>query len=63
MDEEESEGQAERDVRPPSAHVRLRTGSGAAPGAWFSSLTLGFRSLFIQPQYQTFPFPAPRSPL
>lgn len=45
------------------AHMRCVAGGLQARRAWFSNLALGLMSLFIQPQYQTFPFPARRSPL
>ena len=43
-------------------HRRCVAGGLAAHGAWFSNLALGLMSLFIQLQYQTFPFPAEEVP-
>lgn len=56
--------QKDREVRA-RAGMRTRCSAGglAARRARFSNLAPGSMSLFVQPQYQTFPFPAQRSPL
>lgn len=62
--EERARRTEDRDERA-RARARLRCTEGGlhAHRAWFSNLALGLMSLFIQLWYQTFPFPARRSPL
>lgn len=59
MEEAESERQKDREEAA-GGRARLRSVPGRlqAHRAWFSNLACGLMSLFIQPQYQTFPFPA-----
>ena len=54
----ETEGESQS-----KAHMRRMADGLQAHRAWFSNLAPGLMSLFIQLQYQTFPFPARRSPL
>lgn len=59
--QKDREGQGREGLSPSVSEVC--GGRLLAQRAWFSSLALGLMTVFIQLWYQTFPFPARRSPL
>lgn len=58
MEEKKSDKDRDRQRDRAIAPVPSAAGGLQTQSAWFSNLALSLMSLFIQLQYQTFPFPA-----